>query len=217
MMVLGLTGSIAMGKSTAAAMFRRLGVPVYDADRAVHRLLGKGGAAVSPVAGAFPGVVVEGEVDRRLLAARVFGDAAALRELEGILHPLVARERRRFLRAARRHGRRLVVLDIPLLFETGGERDCDAVAVVSAPASLQYARLLRRPGMSPERIAGIMRRQMPDEEKRRRADFIIPTGLGKASSYAMIRDIVAKLLAGQRQRVRDTYKLRSLDAIKHNM
>src|SRR5512132_333920 len=217
MMVLGLTGSIAMGKSTAAAMFRRLGVPVYDADRAVHRLLGKGGAAVSPVAGAFPGVVVEGEVDRRLLAARVFGDAAALRELEGILHPLVARERRRFLRAARRQGRRLVVLDIPLLFETGGERDCDAVAVVSAPASLQYARLLQRPGMSPERIAGIMRRQMPDEEKRRRADFVIPTGLGKASSYATIRGIVSKLLAGQRQRVRNTYKLRSLDATKHNM
>jgi dephospho-CoA kinase len=217
MMVLGLTGSITMGKSTAAAMFRRLGVPVYDADRAVHRLLAKGGAAVSAVADEFPGVVVEGEIDRRLLAARVFGDAAALRELEGILHPLVARERQKFLGRARRERQPLVVLDIPLLFETGGERDCDAVAVVSAPASLQYARLLRRPGMSPERIAGIMRRQMPDAEKRRRADFVIPTGLGKASTYATIRDIVSSLLAGQRRKVRNPYKLRSLDATKRKM
>jgi dephospho-CoA kinase len=209
MIVLGLTGSIAMGKSTAAAMFRRLGVPVYDADRAVHRLLGKGGAAVTPVATTFPGVVVDGTIDRRLLGERVFGNAAALRELERILHPLVLRERQRFLRAARLQGRRLVVLDIPLLFETGGERACDAVAVVSAPASLQQARLLQRPGMSPERIAGVMRRQMPDKEKRRRADFIIPTGLGKASTYATIRGIVSTLLGERRRRRRSYYKLRS--------
>jgi dephospho-CoA kinase len=217
MIVLGLTGSIAMGKSTAAAMFRRLGVPVYDADRAVHRLLGKGGAAVTPVATAFPGVVVDGAIDRRLLGERVFGNAAALRELERILHPLVLRERQRFLRAARLQGRRLVVLDIPLLFETGGERACDAVAVVSAPASLQQARLLQRPGMSPERIAGVMRRQMPDKEKRRRADFIIPTGLGKATTYATIRGIVSTLLVGRRERCRNYYKLRALDATSRNM
>jgi dephospho-CoA kinase len=217
MIVLGLTGSIAMGKSTAAAMFRRLGVPVYDADRAVHRLLGKEGAAVPLVAAAFPGVVVEGAVDRRLLGARVFGNAAALRELERILHPLVMRERQRFLRAARLQGRRLVVLDIPLLFETGGERACDAVVVVSAPTSLQYARLLQRPGMNPERIATIMRRQMPDEEKRRRADFVIPTGLGKAPTYAMIRDIVSTLLGGQRQRRPYHYKLRYLDSKRRKM
>ena len=217
MIVLGLTGSIAMGKSTAAAMFRRLGVPVYDADRAVHCLLSRGGAAVLPVAAAFPGVVVEGAIDRRLLAARVFGDTGALRELEGILHPLVARERRRFLHAARRQGRRLVVLDIPLLFETGGERTCDAVAVVSAAASVQYARLLRRPGMSAERIATIMRRQMPDKEKRRRADFIIPTGLGKAMTYAAIRGIVAKLLGGQRRERCHYHKLRLLDTGRRKM
>lgn len=217
MIVLGLTGSIAMGKSTAAAMFRRLGVPVYDADRAVHRLLSKGGAAVSPVAAAFPGIMVEGEIDRRLLGARVFGNSAALRKLEGILHPLVARERQRFLHAARRQGRRLVVLDIPLLFETGGERACDAVAVVSAAASLQHARLLRRPGMSAERIATIMRRQMPDEEKRRRADFIIPTGLGKATTCAAIREIIAKLRSGQRRTRRHHHKLRFLDIRKRKM
>jgi dephospho-CoA kinase len=217
MIVLGLTGSIAMGKSTAAAMFRRLGVPVYDADRAVHRLLGKGGAAVPLVAAVFPGVVVEDAIDRRLLGARVFGNAAALRELERILHPFVARERQRFLRTARLQGRRLVVLDIPLLFETGSERACDAVVVVSAPTSLQYARLLQRPGMSPERIATIMRRQMPDEEKRRRADFVIPTGLGKASTYAMIRDIVSTLLGGQRQRRLYHYKLRCLDSKRRKM
>jgi dephospho-CoA kinase len=217
MIVLGLTGSIAMGKSTAAAMFRRLGVPVYDADRTVHRLLSEGGAAVPLVAAAFPGVVVEGAIDRQLLGARVFGNAATLHELEHILHPLVARERQRFLRAARLQGRRLVVLDIPLLFETGGERMCDAVAVVSAPAPLQYARLLQRPGMSPEQIAMVMRRQMPDEEKRRRADFIIPTGLGKAPTYAMIRDIVSTLLGGQRGKYSRYYKLRSLDAKRCNM
>jgi dephospho-CoA kinase len=172
---------------------------------------------VKPVATAFPGVVVDGAIDRRLLGERVFGNAAALRELERILHPLVMRERQRFLRAARLQGRRLVVLDIPLLFETGGERACDAVAVVSAPASLQEARLLQRPGMSRERVAGVMRRQMPDKEKRRRADFIIPTGLGKATTYATIRGIVSTLLVGRRERCRNYYKLRALDATSRNM
>lgn len=194
MIVLGLTGSIAMGKSTAAAMFRRLVVPVYDADRAVHRLMDPGGLAVPMVEAAFPGVVERGAVDRRALGARVFGDAEALGGLERILHPLVARERRKFLGRARRRRQPLVVIDIPLLFETGGERLCDLVAVVSAPASVQLARLRRRPGMTPERIAAILRRQMPDAEKRRRADFVIPTGRGKQATHAAIRRLVSELL-----------------------
>lgn len=193
MLILGLTGSIAMGKSTAAAMFRRLGVPVYDADAAVHRLLARGGAAVGAVDRAFPGVVADGAVDRPKLGARVFGDATALRRLEGILHPLVAEERRRFLRAAARQGRALVVLDIPLLFETAGERWCDVVCVVSAPRFLQVARLLRRPNMDRARIAAVTCRQMPDAQKRRRADFVVPSGLGRAVTFAALRRIVAEL------------------------
>jgi dephospho-CoA kinase len=185
-----------MGKSTAAAMFRRLGVPVYDADRAVHRLMERGGLAVPMIAARFPDVIRNGAVDRRALGARVFDDTAALAELEGILHPLVARQRQGFLRRAKAERRPLVVLDIPLLFETGGERLCDAVAVVSAPASLQYARLRRR-GMSCERIEAILRRQMPDAEKRRRADFVIPTGRGKGATYEAIRRLVSTLLRRQ--------------------
>ncbi len=193
MLILGLTGSIAMGKSTAAAMFRRLGVPVYDADAAVHRLLARGGAAVGAVDRAFPGVVADGAVDRPKLGVRVFGDATALRRLEGILHPLVAEERRRFLRAAARQGRAVVVLDIPLLFETAGERWCDVVCVVSAPRFLQVARLLRRPNMDRARIAAVACRQMPDAQKRRRADFVVPSGLGRAVTFAALRRIVAEL------------------------
>ena len=197
MLILGLTGSIAMGKSTAAAMLRRLGVPVYDADAAVHRLLGHGGAAVAAVGRAFPGVVVDSAVDRPKLAARVFGDAAGLRRLEGILHPLVAEERRRFLRAAARQGRDLVVLDIPLLFETASERWCDFVCVVSAPRFLQEARLLRRPNMDRARIAAVASRQMPDAQKRRRADFVVPSGMGRAVTFAALRRIVGELRGTQ--------------------
>ena len=199
MIILGLTGSIAMGKSTAAAMFRRLGVPVYDADRAVHRLMSSGGLAVPMIEAAFPGVVRDGAVDRGALGARVFGDAAALARLEGILHPLVARQRQKFIGRARRQRQPLVVLDIPLLFETGGERLCDLVAVVSAPPALQLARLRRRPGMNLERVSAILRRQMPDAEKRRRADIVIPTGRGKDATYAAIRRLVAALLQRRRR------------------
>jgi dephospho-CoA kinase len=191
--ILGLTGSIAMGKSTATGLFRRLGVPVYDADREVHCLLAKNGAAVPLVEPAFPGTVSDGVVDRAALGARVFGDAEALRRLEGILHPLVSLRRRRFLQRAARQRRRLVVLDIPLLFETGAERMCDAVAVVSAPRFLQEIRLLRRPGMDRARLAAIARRQMPDAAKRKRADFVIPSGLGRAPTFASIRRIVLHL------------------------
>jgi dephospho-CoA kinase len=217
MIVLGLTGSIAMGKSTAASMFRRLGVPVYDADRVVHRLLAKGGAAVAAIEAAFPGVVQNDAVDRKRLATEVFADAEALRRLEGILHPLVEHERRRFLRIARCYGRPLVVLDIPLLFETGSDKTCDAVAVVSAPASVQYARLRRRRGMSPERIAMTLRRQMPDAEKRRRADFVIATGLGKAQTFSSIRTIVAKMLSTQRRGGARFYKLCHIDTRTRKM
>ncbi len=193
MIVLGLTGSIAMGKSTAAAMFRHLGVPVWDADRVVHALFARGGRAVATVEAAFPGVVAAGRVDREKLAARVFADAHALARLERIVHPLVYADQRRFLARERRARRRLVVLDVPLLFESGGDRVCDKVAVVSAPALVQRQRLRQRPGMDEARIDAVLARQMPDAEKRRRADFVIPTGLGRACSLRAIARIVAAL------------------------
>jgi dephospho-CoA kinase len=195
MIVVGLTGSIGMGKSTAAALLRRLGVPVHDADAAVHRLLGRGGAAVKAVAAAFPGTARKAGIDRAALGRRVFGDAASLRRLEDILHPLVRADTDRFLRrmAARRVP--LVVLDIPLLFESGGARRCDAVIVVSAPAFLQRARVLARPGMSEARLAAILAKQMPDGEKRRRADFVVPTGLGRRLTLRRLAEIVRVLSA----------------------
>ena len=191
MIVLGLTGSIGMGKSTAAAMLRRLGVPLFDADHTVHRLLAPGGAAVAPVLAAFPGVVdTSGGIDRRLLGQQVFGDAPALKRLEQILHPMVRAEERRFLSRARGRREPLAVLDIPLLFETGGERRCDYVLVVSAPARIQRQRVLRRPGMSEIRLAAILQNQMPDREKRRRANFVVPSGLGRALTLRRLRAIV---------------------------
>ncbi|MEM7119912.1 MAG: dephospho-CoA kinase [Pseudomonadota bacterium] len=200
MFVLGLTGSIGMGKSTAAAMFRRQGAAVHDADAVVHALLGPGGAAVVPVAAAFDGVV-EGvgqtaHIDRKALGAQVFDDGEALTRLEKILHPMVREAEDRFLRLMTRRGDHLVVLDIPLLFETGAQVRCDAVAVVSAPAFVQEARVLSRPGMTPERLADIRARQMPDTEKRRRADFVLPTGLGKATTLRAIGTVV-RLVATQ--------------------
>ena len=190
MVILGLTGSIAMGKSTAAVMFRRLGVPIFDADLEVHRLLAKGGEAVGPVGAAFDGVVRDGAVDRDILGKRVFGNADALRVLEGILHPLVRRQKHRFLVRAALRKERVAVLDIPLLFETSYEKACDAVAVVSAPAFLQIQRLMLRPGMTLERAHWIRDHQMSDREKRRRADFVIPTGLGRAVTMREITHIV---------------------------
>lgn len=195
MIVLGLTGSIGMGKSTAARMFRRLGIPVHDADAAVHRLLGKGGAAVPVIAAAFPGTVVAGRVDRPALGARVFGNPKELRRLEAILHPLVQAETRRFLRRQQARRRKLVVLDIPLLFETGGEKRCDAVVVVTAPRVVQRARVLARPRMTPERFAEVERQQMPDREKRRRADFIIETGHGHRPALRQLHRLLRQLAA----------------------
>ena len=197
MVILGLTGSIGMGKSVAAGMFARAGALVFDADAEVHRLIGPGGRVVAAVEAAFPGATRDApggpKVDRAALGTRVFGDSAATRRLEAILHPLVGEARSRFLRNAARRRARLVVLDIPLLFETGGERRCDAVAVVWAPRFLQARRVLGRPGMTLERLAAIRAQQMPDREKRRRADFEVPTGLGRAFTLRRVRRIVTML------------------------
>jgi dephospho-CoA kinase len=194
MFVLGLTGSIAMGKTTASRTFRSFGVPVFDADAAVHRLFAPGGAAVGPVTAAFPGCTDEaGGIDRAALGRQVFGDAAALARLEAIVHPLVRRAERQFLERCAAARRPLAVLDIPLLYETGGERLVDAVAVVSAPAYLQAQRVLRRKGMSAERLAAIRRRQTPDADKRRRADFVIPTGLDRRRSVRAIARVIDRV------------------------
>ncbi|MCC7046666.1 MAG: dephospho-CoA kinase [Alphaproteobacteria bacterium] len=195
MVILGLTGSIGMGKSTAAAALRRLGVPVYDADGTIHRLIRRGGLAVPLVAEAFPGVVSDGMVDRRRLGDLVFADRTALKRLEAILHPLARRAQLGFLAAAARRRARLVVLDIPLLFETRGDRRCDAVALLSAPPAIQEARVMARPGMTREKLAGIRKRQMPDAEKRRRADFVVPTGLTKRDALRRLGAIVRAMRA----------------------
>jgi dephospho-CoA kinase len=202
MRILGLTGSIGMGKSTAAAMLRRLGVPVHDADAAVHRLLGRGGAAVAAVEAAFPGTAGPNGIDRAALGRRVFADEAALRRLERILHPMVRAETARFLGRMRARRVPLVVLDIPLLYETGGETRCDAVLVVSAPRYLQRARVLRRPGMSEARLAAILAKQVPDAEKRRRADFVVPTGLGRRETLHRLAEVVKVASADHRRSAR---------------
>lgn len=176
MIVIGLTGSIGMGKSTVAAMFAEEGAPVFDSDAAVHTLYAPGGAGVAPVEEAFPGVVSDGGVDRAALSARVVGDEAAMKRLEAIVHPLVAAARERFLGAARASGAACAVLDIPLLFEGGGDRGVDRIVVVSVPAETQRARVLARRGMTVEKFEAILARQMPDAEKRARADFVIDTG-----------------------------------------
>lgn len=193
MIVLGLTGSIGMGKSTATSTFRRLRIPVFDADAAVHRLQQPGGRALRPIGDAFPGTVVDGKLDREALRRAVLGNPAALRRLERIVHPLVRDEERRFLARARRAGEQLVVLDVPLLFETGGEARADRIVVVSAPEAVQRARVLRRPGMTEERLAAIRSRQMPDAEKRRRAHHVVPTGLSRRFAQAAIHRLVQRL------------------------
>jgi len=197
MIVLGLTGGIATGKSTLAAMIARLGHPVYDADAAVHALFAPGGRAVAAIAAAFPGVVRDGAVDRAALGARVFGDGPALARLEAIVHPLVRAEERRFLARARRRRARMAVLNVPLLFETKGERRCDRVMVVSCPPFLQAARALARPGMSVAKLAAIRARQTPEAVKRRRADIVIPTGTGKGPAVRALRRALRRLLAGE--------------------
>lgn len=202
MIVLGLTGSIGMGKSTAANMLRRLGVPVNDSDATVHKLIGPGGDAVAAVGEAFSGVVDNNAVDRAALGARVFGDPEALKRLEAILHPLVARERDRFLKRAARAGKTVVALDVPLLFETLGDRLCDATITVSAPHFVQAGRVMARPGMTAAKLADIRKRQMSDAEKRRRADFVVPSGLGRRETLRTLARIVRLARCGQLPRRR---------------
>lgn len=193
MKVIGLTGGIGMGKSTASAVFRSLHIPVFDADATVHRLQGPGGRALSAISLAFPGTVRGGMLDRSRLRDAVLGDPAALTRLEAILHPMVRAEERAFLARARRAGQRLAVLDIPLLFETGGDRRTDLNVVVSAPRAVQEHRVRLRRKLSPAAIAAVMARQMPDAEKRRRADVVIRTGLSRGHALRELRRFVASL------------------------
>lgn len=203
MLVLGLTGSIGMGKTTTARMLRRLRVPVQDADAVVHGIYARDRAAIAAIEAAFPGTVRDGRVDRASLGSRVIGRPDELRRLEAIVHPRVTAARRRFLLAAALRREPVVVLDVPLLFETGGDRAVDATIVVSAPPAVQRARVLARPGMTPEKLAGILARQMPDAEKRRRADAVVPTGLGRAVALRRLKAILRTLrrrTAGRRRR-----------------
>lgn len=191
MLVLGLTGSIGMGKSTTARLFAEEGVPVHDSDAAVHALYE--GEAVAPVEHAFPGTTRDGRVDRALLAQAVVGKPDAMRRLEAIVHPLVAQARDLFLADARAAGAPVVVLDIPLLFETGGDKLVDAVVVVSAASDIQRQRVLERPGMTVEKFEALLAKQTPDDEKRRRADYIVDSGHGIEQARLQVREILAKI------------------------
>ena len=195
MKIIGLTGGIGMGKSTAAKAFRRARIPVFDADAAVHRLQAPGGAALPAIAAAFPGTVADGRLDRARLRGAVIGDEAAMRRLEAILHPLVRRAERAFLAHARRARRPAAVLDVPLLLETGGERRVDIVLVVSAPRAVQVARITKRRYMTAAQISVIISRQMPDAEKRRRADVVIRTGLSRFHALRPLRRLIGNLHA----------------------
>jgi dephospho-CoA kinase len=198
MFVLGLTGSLGMGKSATAKMFAEDGVPVHDADAVVHDLYE---AAAAPlIEAAFPGTTRAGKVDRNKLAQRVLGDSAALEKLEAIVHPLVQRAEQAFLDEAARNGACVAVLDIPLLFETGGDRRCDAVVVVSAPPEIQRARVFERPGMTEQRFAAILAKQMPDPDKRARADFVVDTSKGFTAARNQVRDILARIATMPKRR-----------------
>jgi dephospho-CoA kinase len=188
MLILGLTGSVGMGKSMTTRFFAEQGVPVHDADAVVHRLYQ--GEAAAAIEAAFPGTTAAGKVDRDKLAEHVLGDSAALKRLEAIVHPLVQEAERRLLAEAEARGDKVAVLDIPLLFETGGEKRVDAVVVVSAPPEVQRSRVLERPGMTVEKLEAILAKQMPDDEKRRRADFIVDTSRGFEAARAEVRAIL---------------------------
>ncbi|WP_137388664.1 dephospho-CoA kinase [Rhodoligotrophos defluvii] len=193
MIKIGLTGSIAMGKSATADMFRRLGIPVFDADAVVHELYRRGGEAVAPVAALFPEAVTNGAVDRTALGKAVLGDEAKIKALEAIVHPLVRAREAAFLLQAENAGEDLVVLDIPLLFESGQHGRVDCIVVVSAPAEVQRQRALARPGMTESKLQAIRARQLPDEEKRARADFVVDSSRGLDDAFEQVRSIVATL------------------------
>ena len=191
MRVIGLTGSIGMGKSTTAEMFRARGVPVHDADRAVHLLYE--GAAVAPLEAAFPGIMVDGKIDRPRLSKHIAGNPQALARLEAIVHPLVCENEAAFLQRSRREGRRLALLDVPLLLETGGESRVDFVVVVTAAPEIQRQRVLARLGMDESKFQSLLARQLPDAEKRRRAHFVVDTGRGYAAAARQVEGIVRAL------------------------
>jgi dephospho-CoA kinase len=195
MVILGLTGSIGMGKSTAAADFRRFRVAVHDADETVHALMAPGGAAFDQICQFFPGVRTKIGIDRKRLGDLVFADMAALKKLENILHPLIRKQKTEFLKRSSLRKQKLVVLDVPLLFETGGDAKCDAVVVVTAPAFVQRARVMARPGMTAEKFESILAKQVPDVTKRRFADFVVQTGLGRLESLRKIRHIAHTALS----------------------
>ncbi|MEM8916511.1 MAG: dephospho-CoA kinase [Pseudomonadota bacterium] len=214
--IIGLTGSVAMGKSTTARLFGNIGCAVHDADAAVHRLMAPGGAAVGVLAGRFDGVVgADGGIDRKALGRHVFADPAELAALERILHPLVSLDRQRFFR--QRAGRGIdrhkpVILDIPLLFETGGGEECDLVLVVSAPSLIQRQRFLARPGATEERLRSVLARQMPDWQKRRLADQVIPSGLGLAVALRAVKRTCRLAKSANRRRTRRRAERRRLAA-----
>jgi dephospho-CoA kinase len=203
MILIGLTGSIGMGKSTTAAMFREAGVPVYDADAAVHDLYDEGGAAVGPVGEAFPGSVKDGRVDREALRQAVLGNPEALKRLNAIVHPLVGKDRIGFFQQAEADKADMVVLDIPLLFETGGHANVDVVVVASAPAEMQRERVLARPGMTSDRLDAILAQQMADAEKRARAHFVVDTSKGLEPARAQVAEIIAAVRDPQFKSARD--------------
>lgn len=202
-LLVGLTGSIGMGKTETAKMFARLGIPVYDADAAVHRLYERGGAAVPQIAREFPDSIENGRVDRAILTKHITADKSALKRIEQIVHPLVAREQRAFLEEARAKGAEIVVLDIPLLFEGGGNARVDAIVVVSAPAHIQRERVLARPGMTKDKLDHILARQMPDAEKRAKAHFVVETDQGLEHAFEQVKAIVADLEQRRRKEKQD--------------
>jgi dephospho-CoA kinase len=199
MFILGLTGSIGMGKSTTARFFAEAGVPVHDSDAVVHRLYE--GEAAAPVEAAFPGVAVDGKIDRTKLAVQLIGKPDAIKRLEAIVHPLVRAATQRFVQERAARGARVILLDIPLLFETGGERNVDAVVVVSSPPDVQRARVLARPGMTAEKLDALLQRQMPDAEKRARAHFVVDTSRSFDSARAQVHGILRAIASSPGRRI----------------
>jgi dephospho-CoA kinase len=199
MFILGLTGSIGMGKSTTARFFAEAGVPVHDSDAVVHRLYE--GEAAAPVEAAFPGVAVDGKIDRTKLAVQLIGKPDAIKRLEAIVHPLVRAATQRFVQEQAARGARVILLDIPLLFETGGERNVDAVVVVSSPPDVQRARVLARPGMTAEKLDALLQRQMPDAEKRARAHFVVDTSRSFDSARAQVHGILRAIASSPGRRI----------------